>query len=188
MVAYNRISQTEDESVSQYLIHAKDYLEHINHTNRLSSMDGSGCNHISLVQGLSDHYIRRRASKDVENWNTMADAFDSIIKIVRTVGKTKAYNEPRYEKPNDINAISNNYNNKEVLLTGTEALTKITKVAITAVGTIVRTMHQDKRVTKNQCVTTVQVSITSPTAHNIKRIRTSINTLHNKLNRVFGTS
>ena len=49
MVAYNRISQAEDESVSQYLIQAKDYLEHINHTNRLSSMDGSGLNHISLV-------------------------------------------------------------------------------------------------------------------------------------------
>ena len=42
MVAYNRISQAEDESVSQYLICTKDYLEYINHTNRLASMDGSG--------------------------------------------------------------------------------------------------------------------------------------------------
>ena len=114
MVAYNRISQAEDESVTQYLIHAKDYLECIYHTRRLSSMDGSEINHISLVQGLSDHYIRRRASKDAENWKTMVDAFDSIAKIVRTAGKTKACNEPRYEEPTDIHAISHNYNNSQI--------------------------------------------------------------------------
>ena len=45
-VAYNRISQAEDESVSQYLKCAKDYLEQINHTSRLASMDSSGLNHI----------------------------------------------------------------------------------------------------------------------------------------------
>ena len=66
MVAYNRISQAENESVSQYLMHVKDYLECIGHTSRLSSMDGSGLNHISLVQGLSDNYIRQRASKEAE--------------------------------------------------------------------------------------------------------------------------
>ena len=81
IVEYNRISQAEDESVSQYLIHAKDYLEQINQTSRLASMDSSGLNHISLVQGLSDNYIRWIASKDAENWKTMADAFDSFAKI-----------------------------------------------------------------------------------------------------------
>ena len=63
MVAYNRISQAGDESVSQYLICAKDYLKSINHTSRLASMDGSGLNHISLEEGLSDNYVRRRVSK-----------------------------------------------------------------------------------------------------------------------------
>ena len=110
MVAYNRISQAEDELVLQYLICAKDYLEHINHTNRLASMDGTGLNHISLVQRLNDHYIRRRVSKDAENRKTMADAFNSITKIARTAGKTKAYNEPTYEGPTD-NAINHSYNN-----------------------------------------------------------------------------
>ena len=113
MLAYNRISQAEDESVSQYLICVKEYLQWINHISRLASMDGSGLNHICLVQGLSDNYIRRRASKDAENWKTMANAFDSIAKIGRTAGKTKPYNEPRYEKPTDINAISNSFNNSQ---------------------------------------------------------------------------
>ena len=74
-------------------------------------MDSSGLNHISLVQGLSDNYISRRASKDAENWQPIMDAFDSIAKIVRTAGKTKANNKLRYEKPTDIHAISNSYNN-----------------------------------------------------------------------------
>ena len=111
MVAYNRISQAENQSVSKYLTCTKDYLECINHTSRVANMDVSGLNHISLVQGLSDHYVRRRVSKDAENWKTMADAFNSITKIARTAGKTTAYSEPRYEKPTDINAINYNYNN-----------------------------------------------------------------------------
>ena len=74
-------------------------------------MNGSGLNHITLVQHLSDNYVRQMVFKDAQNWKTMADAFDSIVKIVRTAGKTKAYNKPRYEKPTDIHAISNNSNN-----------------------------------------------------------------------------
>ena len=113
MVAYNRILQAEDESVTQHLIHAKDYLEAINHTSRLASMDSSRLNHISLVQGLNDNYIRWRASKDAENWKTMADVFYSIAQIARVAGKTKVYNEPMYKKSTDIHAISHNSNNSQ---------------------------------------------------------------------------
>ena len=76
-------------------------------------MDGSGLNHISLVQGLSDNYIRWRASKDEENWKAMADVFDYIAQIVRMAWKTKTYNKPRYEKSPDIHAISHNSNNSQ---------------------------------------------------------------------------
>ena len=91
MVAYNRISQAENESVSQYLMHVKDYLEHINHTSTQAGRDSSGLSHSSLVQGLSNNYVRHKASKEAENWKTMADAFDSITKIVRMAGKRKNY-------------------------------------------------------------------------------------------------
>ena len=63
-----------------------------------------------LVQGLSDSYIRRRASKQAENWRTMADAFDSITNIAKMAGKTKVYNEPRYEVSTDVNVISQHAN------------------------------------------------------------------------------
>ena len=52
MVAYNRISQAENESILQYLMCQKDYLECINHRSRPSSMDGSGLNHMCQVKGI----------------------------------------------------------------------------------------------------------------------------------------
>ena len=112
VVTYNRISQTKNKSVSQYLMHAKDYLEYIYHISRLSSMDSSGLNHISLVQDLSNSYVRRRASNEAENWRMMAGTFESITKIAKMAGKTKTYNEPRYEVSTDINAISHQTNSQ----------------------------------------------------------------------------
>ena len=75
-------------------------------------MDGSGLNHIALVQGLSNKYVRQRASKEVENWKTMADAFASIPKIVRMAEKTKAYKELRYKTSIDVHAISHHTNSQ----------------------------------------------------------------------------
>ena len=66
---------------------------------------------------------------------------------------------------------------KKVLLTGAKAPIKIT---MSAVGTTARTIHPGKIATKSQCVTTVQVPLTSLNAHNIKKIRAGINTLHNR--------
>ena len=112
-------------------------------------MDGSGLNHISLVQGLSDNCTRQRASKDAENWKTMADAFDSIAKIVRTAGETKAYNEPRYEKSTDIHAISHNPNNSQRgSFSRTGAHIEVTMAAI--VGTTARIIHIRLQGTSNQ--------------------------------------
>ena len=121
-------------------------------------MDSSGLNHISLVQGWSDNYIRQRASKDAENWKTMADTFDSIVKIVRTAGKIKAYNEPRYEKPTDIHAISNNSNNGQ-----RESFSRYWstyKITMATIGAIAKRIHPGKTAAKNQCGTTVQFHIT----------------------------
>ena len=104
---------------------AKDYLEWINHTGRLSSMDGSGLNHISLVQSLSDNYIMQRASKEAKNWKRVADAFDCITKIVRMTRKTKEYNKLRYETSTDIHALSHHTNSQRGSFVGTRALTEV---------------------------------------------------------------
>ena len=127
-------------------------------------MDGSGLNHISLVQGLSDNYIRQRASKEAENWKTMADAFDSITKIVRMAGETKVYNKLRYETSTDIHAISHHSNSQTGSFSRSKALTDvpIATIEVTPKAILSRlqgTFHPSRAAIKNQHVITVQVCI-----------------------------
>ena len=42
----------------------------------------------------------------------MTDAFDSITKIAKMAGKTKAYNELRYEVSTDVNVILQHANSQ----------------------------------------------------------------------------
>ena len=56
MTCYLKITHGEEESVAQYLVRAKAYLERINHMSKLSNMNG--LNHLPLVQGKKDSYIR----------------------------------------------------------------------------------------------------------------------------------
>ena len=49
MVAYTQLTQQDDESTSQYLIRAKIFLEHMNHTSKLSQISGKGLNNLALV-------------------------------------------------------------------------------------------------------------------------------------------
>ena len=78
-------------------------------------MNCGGLNNLPLVQGVKDSYIRQRVAKEVENWRTMEDAFNSISKHARAAERTKAYHEPRYEDITTNNAkhrqqrISNEY-------------------------------------------------------------------------------
>ena len=95
--------QGEVESVVQYLVRATMYLERINHMSKLSNMNGGGLNHLPLVQGIKDLYIR--VPKEAENWSVLEGAFNSISKHARAEERTKAYHEPRYSDITPINVI-----------------------------------------------------------------------------------
>ena len=71
MSSYMKMTQGEEESVAQYLARAKTYLERINHTLKLFNMNGGGLNHMLLVQGVQNSYIRQRVVKEAKNWGTM---------------------------------------------------------------------------------------------------------------------
>ena len=75
MSSYMKITQGEEESVTQYLEqkhhnmklsnmnggglnHLPVVQERINHTSKLSNMNGGGLNHLPVVQGIKDSYIR----------------------------------------------------------------------------------------------------------------------------------
>ena len=105
MTCYLKIIQGEEKSVAQYFVRAKMYLERINHTSKLSNINGGGLKHIPLAQGLKDSYIRQRVAKEAENWRTMEEAFNCISRHTRAAERMKPYHEPRYDDITHINAI-----------------------------------------------------------------------------------
>ena len=75
--------------MAQYLDRAKTYLERIKHMSKSSNMNGGGLNHLPLVQGIKDSYIKQRVAKEVEYWRTMEEAFNSISKHAGTAERGK---------------------------------------------------------------------------------------------------
>ena len=70
-------------------------------------MKSVGLNHLPLLQGVKDVYIRQRVAKEAKNWRTVEDAFNSISKHATATERTKAYHKPRYEDITTISAIQN---------------------------------------------------------------------------------
>ena len=68
-------------------------------------MNGEGLNHLPLVQGIKDLYIRQGVAKEAENWRMMEVAFNNISKHASAAERTKAYHEPRYDDIKPINVI-----------------------------------------------------------------------------------
>ena len=102
MVAYNNITQQDDESTLHHLIRAKVLFEHINHTSKLSQISSRRLNNLALIQGLRDNHIRRRVAKEQESWNTMEEIFRSINRITKNEARTKAYQAPRYNSNSEV--------------------------------------------------------------------------------------
>ena len=113
MTCYLKIMQGEEKSVTQYLVRAESYLEKINHS-KLSNMNGGSLNHLPLVHGLKDSYIRQRVAREEENLRMMEEAINNISKHARAAERTKAYHKPRYNDITPINVIySQNKTNHE---------------------------------------------------------------------------
>ena len=66
MVRYFAIIQGEDESCTQYLIHARDLLERGHSTSKLELIDAEGF-HLPLLKGLQDRWVRDKASIQVDH-------------------------------------------------------------------------------------------------------------------------
>ena len=105
MTCYLKIIQGKEESIAQYLVRAKTYFERINHTSKLSKKNGGGLNHLPLVWGIKDWYIRQRVAKEAENWRMTEEAFNSISKNARAAERMKAYHKPSNDDITPTNAI-----------------------------------------------------------------------------------
>ena len=71
--AYNTQQQGTDESTEAYLNRAQDILEHIHHTNNMSSITAIGTNHTTILTGLKDKKLcNNLVESKAKKWTNMA--------------------------------------------------------------------------------------------------------------------
>ena len=61
--AYDSLQQGNDESTEGYLPRAQDILEHIHHTNDMSSITAIGKNHAKILTGLKDSRLHNKLAE-----------------------------------------------------------------------------------------------------------------------------
>ena len=61
--AYDMLQQGTDESTKAYLHRVQDILEHIHHTNDMSSILAIGTNHAKILTGLKEGKLCNRFSR-----------------------------------------------------------------------------------------------------------------------------
>ena len=54
------LQQGNDESTKVYLHRAQDILEHIHHTNNMTSVSAIGTNHVKILMGLKDGRLHNK--------------------------------------------------------------------------------------------------------------------------------
>ena len=97
MYAYSNLLQGDEETTSQHLYRAKDLLEHIHHTTKLSSIPGVGWDNLYLVRGLKVPHNRRRVASEQDFWRMMEDFFNNINDIARTDDRNRIYLKPNFK-------------------------------------------------------------------------------------------
>ena len=61
--AYDRLQQDNNESTEAYLHRAQDILEHIHHTNDMSSITAIAMNHVKILIGLKDSRLHNKLAE-----------------------------------------------------------------------------------------------------------------------------
>ena len=89
--AYNTLHQGSNESTSTNLHRAQDILEHIHHTNDMTSISAISTNHAKILTGLRDSRLcNNLAESKAKKWTTMPqvlqDVTDMAIDFKRSCG------------------------------------------------------------------------------------------------------
>ena len=78
--AYDTLQQSTDESTKAYLHRAQDILEHIHHTNDMSSVTAIGTNHAKILTGLKDGKLHNKlAESKAKKWTNMGTGFCKML-------------------------------------------------------------------------------------------------------------
>ena len=110
--AYDALQQGMDESTEDYLHRVQDILEHIHHTNDMSSVTAIGTNHAKILTGLKDGKVHNKlAVSKAKKWTNMAQVLQDIAEMAVNFKRSRGYSLSSFEV-NHTSAYSNcNSNN-----------------------------------------------------------------------------
>ena len=105
--AYDILQQGNNESIEAYLHRAQDILEHIHHTNDMSSISAIGTTHAKILTGLKDSRLcNELAESKAKKWMNMSQVLDDVANMVVHFERSSGYSLPTFE----VNQASS-YNN-----------------------------------------------------------------------------
>ena len=96
--AYDMLQQGNDESTEAYLHRVQDILEHIHHTNNMSSTSAIGTNHSKILTGLRDDKLcNKLAESKAKKWTNMVQVLQDIADMAVNFKRSRGYSLPSFE-------------------------------------------------------------------------------------------
>ena len=93
--AYDTLQQGNNESTEAYLHRAQDILEHIHHTNDMSSISAIGTNHSKILTGLKDGRLcNKLAESKAQKWINMVQVLQDIADMAVNFERSHGYSLP----------------------------------------------------------------------------------------------
>ena len=95
---YDSLQQDNNESTEAYLHKAQDILEHIHHTNDMSSITTIGMNHVKILTGLKDSRLHNKlAESKGKKWINMAQVLQDVADMAMDFERSHGYSLPTFE-------------------------------------------------------------------------------------------
>ena len=94
---HDSLQQGGNESTEAYLHRAQDILEHIHHTNDMSSITAIGTNHAKILTVLKDSRLHNMlAESKAKNWIIMAHVLQDIADMAIDFERSWGYSLPTF--------------------------------------------------------------------------------------------
>ena len=92
------LQQGNDESAKAYLHRAQDILEHIHHTNNMSSILAIGTNHSKISTGLKDGKLCiKLAESKAKKWTNIVQVLQDVADMTVNFERSRGYSLPSFE-------------------------------------------------------------------------------------------
>ena len=87
-----------DESTEAYLHRTQDILEHIHHTNNMSSITAIGTNHAKILKSLKDKKLHNKSAESkAKRWTNMVQVPEDVAEMAVSFKRSTGFSLPSFE-------------------------------------------------------------------------------------------